>query len=125
MLTFIFRRIFILIPTFLGITLVVFTLVRAIPGDPILTILAEDYSEELAQEYREKMGLNKPVVFHYFIWLEGLLSGDWGNSLISQEPVISEIFKRLPVTIELLILALAFAIIFSVPCGHRVYLFRS
>ena len=117
MLAFFVRRILFLIPTFLGITLVVFIMIRAIPGDPILTILAEDYSEDLAQEYREKMGLTKPVVIQYFIWLKGILSGDWGNSLISQDPVVREIWKRLPVTIELLILALAFAIIFSVPFG--------
>ena len=117
MLGFIFRRILFLIPTFLGITLVVFIMMRAIPGDPILTILAEDYSEELAEEYRDKMGLNRPVVVQYFIWLKGFFSGDWGKSLISQDPVINEILRCLPVTIELLILALAFAIIFSVPFG--------
>jgi peptide/nickel transport system permease protein len=117
MRAFLIRRILILIPTFIGITLVVFLMIRAVPGDPILTILADDYSEELAEQYREKMGLTKPVVFQYFIWLKGLLSGDWGNSLISQEPVIQEILKRIPVTIELLILALAFAIVFSIPCG--------
>jgi peptide/nickel transport system permease protein len=117
MRAFFIRRILILIPTFIGITLVVFIMIRAIPGDPILTILADDYSEELAEQYRDKMGLTKPVVYQYFIWMKDLLSGDWGNSLISQEPVIQEILKRLPVTIELLILALAFAIIFSIPFG--------
>ena len=117
MRAFFIRRILILIPTFIGITLVVFIMIRAIPGDPILTSLADDYSEELAEQYRVKMGLTKPVVFQYFIWMKGLLSGDWGNSLISQEPVIQEILNRLPVTIELLILALAFAIIFSIPFG--------
>jgi len=117
MRSFLIRRVLILVPTFIGITLVVFIMIRAIPGDPILTILADDYSEELAEQYREKMGLTKPVVFQYLIWLKGLLSGDWGNSLISQEPVFQEILKRLPVTIELLILALAFAIVFSIPFG--------
>lgn len=117
MRAFLIRRILILIPTFIGITLVVFIMIRAIPGDPILTILADDYSEELAEQYRVKMGLTKPVVLQYFIWLKGLLLGDWGNSLISQEPVFRQILKSLPVTIELLILALAFAIIFSIPFG--------
>ena len=117
MRAFLIRRILILIPTFIGITLVVFIMIRAIPGDPILTILADDYSKELAEQYRVKMGLNKPVVLQYFIWLKGLLSGDWGNSLISQEPVLRQILKSLPVTIELLILALVFAIIFSIPFG--------
>ncbi len=115
--SFVIRRVLILVPTFLGITLVVFVMVRAIPGDPILTILAEDYSEELAQQYKDKMGLTRPVVIQYLIWLKGIISGDWGNSLISQDPVIDEILKRLPVTVELLVLALAFAILFSVPFG--------
>ncbi|MBW1682352.1 MAG: ABC transporter permease [Deltaproteobacteria bacterium] len=117
MLRFILRRLLALIPTFVGITLVVFIMIRAIPGDPILTILAEDYSEELAQEYRQKMGLDRPVVVQYLIWLKGMVTGDWGNSLISQEPVIREVAKRLPVTLELLVLALAFAVVFSVPFG--------
>jgi peptide/nickel transport system permease protein len=117
MRAFLIRRVLILIPTFIGITLVVFIMIRAIPGDPILTILADDYSKELAEQYRVKMGLTKPLFLQYFIWLKGLLLGDWGKSLISQEPVLRQILKSLPVTIELLILALAFAIIFSVPFG--------
>ena len=117
MRAFLVRRTLILIPTFIGITLVVFIMIRAIPGDPILTILAEDYSPEAAEEYKQKMGLTRPYIVQYAIWLKGLLSGDWGKSLLSMEPVAKEIFKRLPVTIELLILALALAITSSIPFG--------
>lgn len=114
---FLLRRTIVLIPTFIGITLVVFIMIRAIPGDPILTILAEDYSPDAAQEYREKMGLNKPIAVQYLIWLKGIVTGDWGRSLLSRRPVLDEILRCLPVTLELLALALALAILFSIPFG--------
>lgn len=117
MLSFLGRRIIILIPTFLGITLIVFITIKLIPGDPIIALLQDSYTEELAQELRVKLGLDKPLPVQYAIWLRDLLSGNWGKSIISKEPVLVEIGRRLPVTIELLILALFFTLLISIPIG--------
>jgi peptide/nickel transport system permease protein len=115
--TFVIRRILILIPTFLGITLVVFATVKLIPGDPVIALLQDNYTEELAAELRHKLGLDRSIPVQYGIWLRNLLSGNWGTSIISKEPVLKEVLRRLPVTIELLVLALLFALIISVPIG--------
>lgn len=117
MLPFLWRRIIILIPTFLGITLIVFITMKLIPGDPIIALLQDSYTEELAQELRVKLGLDKPLPVQYAIWLRDLLSGNWGKSIISKEPVLFEIGRRLPVTIELLVLALFFTLLISIPIG--------
>jgi len=114
---FLLRRILILIPTFLGITLVVFTTMKLIPGDPLIALLQDSYTEELAAELRTKLGLDRPISLQYAIWLRDLLTGNWGKSIISKEPVLLEILRRLPVTLELLVLALFFALLISVPIG--------
>jgi len=114
---FLLRRILILIPTFLGITLVVFTTMKLIPGDPIIALLQESYTDELAAELRTKLGLDRPIPVQYAIWLRDLLTGNWGHSIISKEPVLLEVLRRLPVTLELLVLALFFALLISVPIG--------
>jgi len=117
MTAFIIRRFLILIPTFLGITLVVFATMKLIPGDPIIALLQDNYTEELAAELRAKLGLDRPLPVQYAIWLRDLFSGNWGTSIISRQPVLDEILQRLPVTIELLILALFFALVISIPIG--------
>jgi len=117
MTAFIIRRFLILIPTFLGITLVVFATMKLIPGDPIIALLQDSYTEELAAELRVQLGLDRPLPVQYAIWLRDLFSGNWGTSIISRQPVLDEILQRLPITIELLILALFFALVISVPIG--------
>lgn len=117
MTAFIIRRFLILIPTFLGITLVVFATMKLIPGDPIIALLQDNYTEELAAELRAKLGLDKPLPVQYTIWLRDLFSGNWGTSIISRQPVLDEILQRLPITIELLVLALFFALVISIPIG--------
>jgi len=117
MTAFIIRRFLILIPTFLGITLVVFATMKLIPGDPIIALLQDSYTEELAAELRVQLGLDRPLPVQYAIWLRDLFSGNWGTSIISRQPVLDEILQRLPITIELLILALFFALVISIPIG--------
>jgi len=117
MTAFIIRRFVILIPTFLGITLVVFATMKLIPGDPIIALLQDNYTEELAAELKAKLGLDRPLPIQYGIWLRDLFSGNWGTSIISKEPVLDEILRRLPITIELLALALFFALVIAIPIG--------
>lgn len=114
---FVLKRLAFLIPTFLGITLVVFVAMQMIPGDPILALLQDNYTEELAQQLRAKLGLDQPVPVQYVMWLKRLVTGDWGTSILSKRPVLEEILHRLPVTLELLVLALTVALLIAVPVG--------
>ena len=81
---YIIKRLLQMIPTVLIITLVVFAMMQAIPGDPIITLLGDAYDEEDAEELRREYGLDKPVVVQYFVWLGKLVRGDWGESILTQ-----------------------------------------
>src|SRR5499426_3521817 len=106
MRTYIIRRLLQIIPTVLGITFVVFLMMRSIPGDPVVALLGDAYTEEDAVKVRHSYGLDKPIVVQYFIWLGKLAQGDWGTSILSGRPVLSDVFVRLPVTMELIVLSM-------------------
>src|SRR5262245_11672376 len=95
------------IPTILMITFVVFLMMRSIPGDPVVALLGDAYTEEDAVRVREAYGLDKPVLVQYFIWLGKLVQGDWGASILSGRPVLKDVLVRLPVTLELIVLSMA------------------
>ncbi|ETW97031.1 MAG: hypothetical protein ETSY1_24250, partial [Candidatus Entotheonella factor] len=114
---YIIKRILQMIPTVLVITLVVFAMMQAIPGDPIITLLGDAYDEEDAEELRKEYGLDKPVVVQYFVWLGKLVRGDWGESILSSREILTDVLIRLPVTIELIILAMIVALLIAVPAG--------
>ena len=102
-----------------GVSIIVFLMIRMIPGDAVAIMLGantEITPERLAELYR-RLGLDKPLVVQYFDWVTAALSGDLGRSIWTGAPVIEEITARLPVTLELLALSLAFAVILSVPAG--------
>ena len=82
MRTYILRRLLHIVPTILMITLVVFVMMRSIPGDPVVAMLGDAYTEEDAIKAREAYGLDKPIVVQYLIWLGKLVQGDWGNSIL-------------------------------------------
>src|ERR1700756_1760556 len=93
-------------PTGLMITLVVFVMMRSIPGDPVVALLGDAYTEEDAVRVREAYGLNKPVLVQYMIWLGKLVEGIWGPAILSGRPVLKDVLVRLPVTFELIILSM-------------------
>ncbi|MEZ0172365.1 ABC transporter permease subunit [Microvirga sp. TS319] len=118
MLRFILTRVSLIIPTFLGITLLAFFLIRLVPGDPIETLAGERgidpaRHEQLLKEY----GLDKPVFVQYGIYLSHVLQGDLGKSMITQEPVLSEFKALFPATVELALCAILFALIIGLPAG--------
>ncbi|MDQ0163252.1 ABC transporter permease [Aeribacillus alveayuensis] len=117
MVKFILKRIFIAIPVLFGISIIAFFLVRLVPGDTVTAMLGANYNEEQAEVLRSKYGLDKPLMVQYFIWISNVLQGDFGESTFTSQPVISAIMERLPVTIELTILSLLFAIIIAIPLG--------
>src|SRR5213596_346076 len=87
MRVYILRRLLQIIPTILGITFVVFVMMRSIPGDPVVSLLGDAYTEENAIKARQDYGLDKPVLVQYVIWLGKLVQGDWGTSLRTGRPL--------------------------------------
>jgi len=118
MLRFLLTRLSLVIPTFVGMTLVAFLLIRLVPGDPIETLAGERGIDparhaELVKAY----GLDKPVLTQYAIYIGRVLQGDLGKSMITQEPVLQEFLALFPATIELALCAIVFALVLGIPAG--------
>jgi dipeptide transport system permease protein len=118
MFQFIFKRLSLVIPTFIGITLLTFTLIRLIPGDPIEVMAGErGVSAERHAILSAELGLDQPMYIQYFQYVKGIMQGDLGNSLVTREPVLSEFLTLFPATIELAFCAAVFAILIGLPAG--------
>src|SRR5215469_3429939 len=111
------KRLVEIVPTVLAITFVVFVMMRSIPGDPVVAMLGDAYTEEDAVRVRVEYGLDKPLVVQYGIWLGKLVQGDWGVSILSGRPVLQDVLIRLPVTIELIVLSMGVALAIAVPAA--------
>lgn len=94
-----------MIPVLIGVSMIVFSLVRLIPGDPVELLLGEDYTLEAAEALRARWGLDKPIHVQYLIFLEQLLHGNLGFSIRSGRPVAQELMERFKNTVQLAILA--------------------
>jgi peptide/nickel transport system permease protein len=117
MTSFLVRRLLLLIPVLFGILFVTFALARLIPADPCIMALGERATEEQCFQYRERMGLNDSIPVQFARYLGGLARGDLGTSLRTREPVTEIVLLRLPVTIELAVVAMVFATIAGVVLG--------
>jgi peptide/nickel transport system permease protein len=117
MRTYILKRLLQIVPTVLMITLVVFVMMQSIPGDPVVALLGDAYTEEDAIKVRQEYGLDKPVVVQYVLWLAKLVQGDWGTSVLSGRPVLKDVMLRLPVTLELIVLSMGVALLIAIPAG--------
>lgn len=122
MLNYLIRRLLALIPTLLFASIIVFCVVRLVPGDVIDLMLSEnDFSStdlETRSQIEQALGIDKPVYVQYWHWLYNIVRhGDLGNSLWQDTPVVDDIFARLPVTIELGILSLLVALFIAIPIG--------
>jgi len=111
------KRLFLMIPTLIGITLVVYAVLLTLPGDPVDVLLAEAYGARMARRLRAEWGLDDPILMQYGRWLWRIVRGDWGRSMFSGRPVLEEILKKLPLTLELIVLALLFELVIAVPAG--------
>ncbi len=112
------RRVLVLIPTFLGVTLLAFFLIRIVPGDPVLLMLGErGASAETYARMRSSLGLDRPLAVQYARYLGAAASGDLGVSIASQRPVLEEFFARFPATVELGLVSLLLAILLGLPIG--------
>ena len=112
------RRILLLIPTLLGLTILLFFWVRALPGGPAVALLGERATPEAVAEINRLYGFDRPLVEQYITWLGRLLQGDFGSSIQTGRPVIEEFARRFPATIELSIAAMIIAVGIGVPLGY-------
>lgn len=125
MLNYLIRRLFFLIPTFLGITIITFLIVHFVPGDPaVLAIkqgqansLRDPLTKEIIEQNRKLFGLDKPIHIQYILWLGRIIKLDFGNSYKDSQPVIKKINERLPVTLQLNIISIFLIYLFSLPLG--------
>jgi peptide/nickel transport system permease protein len=111
------RRIFSLIPVLLGLSLIVFFMIRAIPGDPAQVILGQLATKEAIADLTRELGLDQPWYVQYFTYLGGLLTGDLGESLRTKSAISSEIWPYLAATMELSFVAMLIAIVIGVNAG--------
>ncbi|SFO80843.1 dipeptide transport system permease protein [Cohaesibacter marisflavi] len=118
MFGFILRRVGMLIPTFIGVTLVAFFFIRLLPGDPILLLAGErGISAERYAELQHAFGFDQPVLIQYFHYLTGLFHGDFGMSMVTRRPVWDEFFALFPATLELSFVAIVIAVVIGIPAG--------
>ncbi|MGW8311851.1 MAG: ABC transporter permease subunit [Desulfuromonadales bacterium] len=118
MFGFLLKRVSVLIPTFIGVTLLTFSLIRLIPGDPV-ELMAGERGVDPVRHARllAEMGLDKPLLVQYWSYLTGIFHGDLGISIVSREPVLREFFTLFPATLELSFCAMIIAIVLGLPAG--------
>ena len=120
MLKYIIKRLILLIPILFLVTLISFSLLFIIPGDPAETILTGPgggADPKAVEEFRIKMGLDKPIYIQYFTWLESILHGNLGYSYLSKRPVIDTILSSFQATLKLAIVSLIISLMISIPLG--------
>ncbi|MGQ0525181.1 MAG: ABC transporter permease, partial [Betaproteobacteria bacterium] len=122
MLRYTLHRFLLMIPTLLGVAILVFFLLRMMPGDPVATMLLGDagganISKEVVEAERARLGLDKPLYVQFFIWMGGVLQGDFGFSMWTGQPVLYEIGIRLELSLQVAIMATIFAILLALPLG--------
>lgn len=117
MYSYIGRRILITIPTLVLVSIFIFTLQKLLPGDPVLILAGEERDPEVIAFLREKYRLNDPIPYQYFHWIGAVLQGDFGISLRTNQPVLELIKEKLPVTIQLAVMAMIIAMLIGIPAG--------
>jgi peptide/nickel transport system permease protein len=118
MLRFIVRRLLQLVPTLLGLSLLLFIWLRSLPGGPETALLGERGTPALRAQVRQSLGLDEPMWVQYGRYLKRMLTGDFGSSIMTKRPVITEFLERFPGTVELTIVALLIAIGLGIPLGY-------
>jgi peptide/nickel transport system permease protein len=116
---FIIRRLLLLIPILLGLSLLIFLFIRLLPGDPASTILGERATPENIIRVREALGLDRPLHEQYLDYVGGLLQGDLGRSFLSNRDVVDDFLQRFPATIELTVTAMTFALVLGMLTAKR------
>jgi peptide/nickel transport system permease protein len=117
MVRFVVRRLILLVPILIGLSILLFLWIRALPGGPAESLLGERATPEAIEQIERTYGLDRPIWEQYLRYLQNLVQGDLGTSIASRRPVTEEISRRFPATIELAVAAMIFAVAFGVPLG--------
>lgn len=117
MSSFVLKRLGFAVITLFSVLTIVFFIVRVLPGDPALVILGDQASREAIEALRTRLGLDQSLFAQYLEFMAGVFSGDWGTSLVTGRPVIAEILKVLPATIELTVASLILGAAVGIPLG--------
>ena len=117
MLPYVLRRLALLVPTLLGMSVLTFSLIHLVPGDPAQVMLGERATPEAIAALRSELGLDRPLYVQYGRFLAGLATGDLGRSLKTREKIVIEMADRFPATFELALAAIFFAALFGVTAG--------
>ena len=111
------RRLVALVPVLFGVSILVFSLIRLIPGDPVIVMLGERARAEDVARVRQEMGFDRPIYIQYIEWLRRVVTGDLGKSIIGRMPVTDELKQRLPATIEMVFFAMIIGVVIGVGIG--------
>lgn len=117
MIRYILKRIALLVPILLGVSILIFGVIRLAPGDPAEVMLGPTATQEDIELLRDKLGLNRPIVVQYGIFLKNALHGDLGRSIKTNNPVMEELLQRFPATITLAFSSIILALLVGFPLG--------
>ena len=117
MLRYVVRRLLLLVPILIGVSLLIFFWIRALPGNPADALLGERSNAQLVAQYKQRYGLDRPIPVQYWDYVKTTLKGDLGTSISTRRQVTSEIRQRFPATIELAVAAMIFAVALGIPLG--------
>ncbi|MBD0413301.1 ABC transporter permease subunit [Oryzicola mucosus] len=118
MFRFLLRRLAVLIPTFIGVSIIAFSFIRLLPGDPVALLSGERVmSPERHAQIMHDLGMDRPIVIQYLDYLWGVMTGDFGRSVVTKEPVLRQFLDLFPATLELSVCAIIFAIVLGIPAG--------
>ena len=123
MSTYILRRLLLFVPTLLGASILIFVLMRLVPGDIAEILVYQTGSESSAvqkkqiEQIRQELGLDRPVVTQYLDWIAGAVRGDFGQSYVQRRPVMDILRERFPRSMELAVLTLLIAVVWAIPLG--------
>ncbi|MCR8548194.1 ABC transporter permease [Salipiger sp. P9] len=125
MLFYFIRRVAMLVPMLLGLSLLLFVVARLLPGDPVGLAAGPNATPELIERLRAEFGLDQSLPMQYWTYLTGLVQGDWGQSVFTRRPVFEDLMTYLPATLELVIAALVIAIVLGIPLGLLTAVYRN
>jgi dipeptide transport system permease protein len=118
MLRFLLGRLAVLIPTFFGVSIIAFSFIRLLPGDPVALLSGERVmSPERHAEMMHRLGFDRPLIVQYFDYIGGVLTGDFGTSIVTKKPILDQFFALFPATLELSICAIIIAVVIGIPAG--------
>ncbi len=118
MLRYLLGRLVVLIPTFIGVSIIAFSFIRLLPGDPVMLLSGERVmSPERHAEISRQLGLDRPILIQYFDYLSGVVTGDFGVSIVTKKPILEQFLTLFPATIELSLCAILFAVFLGIPAG--------